>query len=75
MTFPGHFQFARISFLLLIGCATAMLAPPPGAGQSLDVIPPTGQWVTDRGDFLSPAEERALSVRLASYADTTSTQI
>ena len=45
----------------------------PSAAQS--VIPPSGKWVTDTADMLSDAEERTLSSRLASYADTTSTQI
>lgn len=52
-----------------------MVRPAGVLGQSAQVIPPTGQWVTDRGEFLSPVEERSLSLRLASYADTTSTQI
>ena len=40
-----------------------------------EVIEPTGQWVTDRGEFLSASEERALTRQLRTYADTTSTQI
>ena len=75
MTFLRPTLFERPGCLLLVWVAAAILATAPGAGQSLQVLPPTGQWITDRGDFLSPAEERALSVRLASYADTTSTQI
>lgn len=47
----------------------------PGFTQSVDVISPTGQWVTDRAGFLSSSEEHALSRKLAAYADTTSTQI
>ncbi len=43
--------------------------------QGFDVIPPSGKWVTDRGDMLSSAEESRLSEKLAGYADTTSTQI
>jgi uncharacterized protein len=43
--------------------------------QRLDVIPPSGQWVTDRADLLSAAEEDNLNRKLAAYADTTSTQI
>lgn len=45
------------------------------AVQAQDVIPASGQWVTDRGDFLSSSEESLLSARLAGYADTTSTQM
>ena len=43
--------------------------------QQIEVIPPTGEWVTDRGDFLSDSEEQALTQKLRSYQDTTSTQI
>ncbi|MEM8558477.1 MAG: TPM domain-containing protein [Bacteroidota bacterium] len=43
--------------------------------QALDVIAPTGQWVTDQASLLSPAERRALSQDLAAYAQRTSTQI
>lgn len=43
--------------------------------QSVDVIPSTGQLVTDRGDLLSASEERLLTAKLEAYADTTSTQI
>ena len=46
-----------------------------GAVQAQDVIPPSGQWVTDRAELLSDQEERMLSARLAGYADTTSTQM
>nr|7TBR_A Chain A, TPM_phosphatase domain-containing protein [Rhodothermus marinus SG0.5JP17-172] len=44
-------------------------------GMQIEVIPPSGQWVTDLADLLTPAEERMLSRKLATYADTTSTQI
>ncbi|SHK95674.1 TPM domain-containing protein [Rhodothermus profundi] len=43
--------------------------------QQIEVISPTGQWVTDLADLLTPAEEQMLSRKLATYADTTSTQI
>ena len=43
--------------------------------QRVEVLDPTDEWVTDRGDFLSASEERSLAQRLAGYADTTSTQI
>jgi uncharacterized protein len=45
----------------------------PSSAQT--VISPSGKWVTDTADMLSDAEERTLSAKLASYADTTSTQI
>ncbi len=44
-------------------------------GQQIEVLPPSGQWVTDTADLLSPTEERLLTQKLAGYADTTSTQI
>ncbi len=44
-------------------------------GQRVQVIEPSGQWVTDLGDFLTTSEERILSRRLSGYADSTSTQI
>lgn len=46
-----------------------------GQAQGISVIPPSGEWVTDRGELLSPVEERMLTEKLRSYADTTSTQI
>ncbi|NNE71730.1 MAG: TPM domain-containing protein [Rhodothermales bacterium] len=49
------------------------LAVPVAVAQN--VIPASGQWVTDRGEFLSSSEESLLSARLAGYADTTSTQM
>jgi uncharacterized protein len=57
-----------VLLLLLLLVAPIVLAQP-------QVISPTGQWVTDRAGLLTPAEARALSERLRSYADTTSTQI
>ncbi|MEZ4699867.1 MAG: TPM domain-containing protein [Rhodothermales bacterium] len=53
----------------------ALLSPARALAQRFDVLAPTGQWVTDRGDFLSPNEERLLSQKLAAYEDSTSTQI
>ena len=50
-------------------------APREAQGQPVDVIPPSGEWVTDRADVLTEAEEQALTTRLRAYADTTSTQI
>ncbi len=49
--------------------------PAMATAQRFDVIAPTGRWVTDQGDFLSPTEERQLEQKLAAYEDTTSTQI
>lgn len=43
--------------------------------QGIDVIRPTGKWVTDLADMMSSSEERQLSQKLATYNDTTSTQI
>lgn len=47
----------------------------PAAAQTPRVLAPSGQWVTDAADLLTPGEERLLSQRLAGFADTTSTQI
>jgi uncharacterized protein len=58
-------------FVLLAGAS----GTPDAAGQDVAVLAPTGQWVTDRADMLSDTVERTLSRKLASYADTTSTQI
>ncbi|MCZ6704315.1 MAG: TPM domain-containing protein, partial [Bacteroidetes bacterium] len=55
-----------VGFLLVSSSALA---------QRIQVIEPTGQWVTDRGDFFSSTEERTLTHKLSTYADTTSTQI
>jgi uncharacterized protein len=46
-----------------------------GRAQPAEVIPPSGEWVTDRADVLTASEEQALTTRLRAYADTTSTQI
>ena len=43
--------------------------------QTVEVIPSSGLWVTDRAGLLSPTEEDALTRKLRTYADTTSTQI
>ena len=53
---------------------TAMMGPEAQA-QRLDVIPPSGQGVTDLGGILSPVEEQTLAQTLRFYADSTSTQI
>ena len=71
----GRAPIPGTGILLGLSLLIALVDPTRVAGQSVDVIPPSGQWVTDLGEFLSSAEERALNVRLATYADTTSTQI
>lgn len=53
----------------------AVLAPLAVQAQQVRTIAPSGQWVTDAGDFLSGAEERLLTQKLRAYADTTSTQM
>lgn len=60
-----------LSLLILLGLLLALVAQ----AQRIEVIPPSGQWVTDEADLLTPAEEQLLSQKLAAYADTTSTQI
>lgn len=49
--------------------------PQTGSAQGFSVIPPSGKWVTDLGDMMSTSEEQRLATKLASYSDTTSTQI
>ncbi len=61
----------RLYVLLLL----IALAAGDAAGQQIDVIPPSGKWVTDRADLLSDSEEQALTQKLRAYEDTTSTQI
>ena len=47
----------------------------PGNAQDIDVIQPSGQWVTDAAGLLTTGEEGTLSRKLAAYAETSSTQI
>ncbi len=47
----------------------------PVQAQRVDVIPSSGEWVTDRAGLLSAAERQTLAERLRAYAETTSTQI
>jgi len=48
----------------------------PGASaQTIDVPPPSEQWVTDEAGMLTSAQRNALSRTLRDYADSTSTQI
>ena len=69
----------RLSLLvsLLLFWSVPLLVPLlyQATAQGIDVIPPSGKWVTDLGDMLSSSEENRLSQKLATYADTTSTQI
>ena len=74
MTFKGR-TVRSIGGLFVVALIAGLSVPWHAVGQSLQVIPPSGKWVTDQGAFLSDAEERSLSMRLATYADTTSTQI
>jgi len=76
-----HQRMKAITALLVLSCLPliAPIGQPFAAhrvqAQQVRVIEPTGQWVTDQGDFLSSAEERLLTAKLSTYADTTSTQI
>lgn len=56
-------------------CALAGFVASGAQAQRIDVLPPSGRWVTDNGGMLSDAEERALSEKLRHYQDSTSTQI
>lgn len=58
--------------LMLFAMATAAR---PAHAQQIDVIAPSGEWVTDRGEMLDAAEEQALAQKLQHYQDSTSTQI
>ncbi len=66
---------ASLSPPVLVLLALLCLQAAPAGAQQIDVIPPSGQWVTDRADMLSADEEAALTQKLRTYADTTSTQI
>lgn len=48
---------------------------PRASAQVVDVLPPSGQWVTDEAGMLTAAQRSALSRTLQDYADSTSTQI
>lgn len=63
------------TFAAALALVAAVLVGEGAQAQQIDVIPPSGEWVTDRGDFLSDAEERALTQKLRQYEDSTSTQI
>lgn len=64
----------RFGLILTIVCSVC-LALPVATQAQIRTIEPSGQWVTDAGSFLSQAEERMLTQKLRSYADTTSTQM
>ena len=69
-------RIALASFVVLSVAASFPAATVTGVyAQQIRVIEPTGKWVTDQGEFLSRSEERLLTSKLSSYADTTSTQI
>ncbi len=60
-----------IAFLLI-----ALLGRPLWAeAQAPEVLPPSGTWVTDLADMLSPTEERLLTQKLRTIADTSAVQI
>lgn len=65
----------RILFLFTLFVIASEPSRQSARAQGIEVIPSTGQWVTDRGEMLTDREERALSQKLAAYEDTTSTQI
>lgn len=64
-------RFKLVFFAFFLG----LLFSPVVLAQRVDVIPPSGRWVTDQADMLSSNEEQMLERQLAGYADTTSTQI
>ncbi len=72
---PSCPPFVHLFLRSCLFLAFALVFVAGAAAQRVDVIPPSGQWVTDRADVLTPTEERLLSQKLAAYADTTSTQI
>lgn len=74
MTDPRSFPL-RLLFIVACAAALSLVAAGPASAQRYEVIPPSGQWVTDRAELLSAAEEQALTQKLVAYADTTSTQI
>jgi uncharacterized protein len=73
--FTSRTALYRGLFVLAL-CVGALIVGVQHAGaQPVEVLPPSGQWVTDRADVLTAAEEQTLTTRLRAYADTTSTQI
>lgn len=68
-------QAARCVRVVAVGLLFAGFLVGPAPAQQIDVIEPTGAWVTDHGAFLSDSEEQRLSERLARYASESSVQI
>ena len=64
----------RFCLILTLFWSVVVVLSPVSRAQ-IRTIEPSGQWVTDAGSFLSQAEERMLTQKLRSYADTTSTQM
>ena len=67
------FLVRRLGWMVVI--LLASMTGLEAQAQRVDVIPPSGQWVTDQGGLLSSVEAQALTQTLRFYADTTSTQI
>ncbi len=65
-------RFPIVAFLILLWFGAS---DRQAAAQTIDVMAPTGQWVTDQAGMLSSSERNALSRTLSDYADSTSTQI
>ena len=65
-----HHLWWIVMLLLLAG-----ITVPAAQAQRVDMIPPSGQWVTDQAGLLSSVEEQTLERTVRFYADTTSTQI
>ena len=67
-----------VGMALLVGCMTEQGAP--SAEQEVvseegTVLEPTGKWITDDAEVLTPAQEETLSSMLRTYSDNTSTQV
>jgi uncharacterized protein len=73
--FDERAKTIALRLFLWVTCLLALASSVEVRAQQLDVLPPSGAWVTDQGDVLSAAEERLLTDKLRSYSDTTSTQI
>lgn len=71
----GIRPYSRLVGVLVAGLLSLGAGFSPASAQQIDVIPPSGRWVTDHGDMLSAAEEQALTQKLQHYQDSTSTQI
>ncbi len=72
---PGVLSLQNAWWMAGLCLVWAALGVQAGQAQRVDVLLPSGQWVTDRADLLTPAEEQALTQTLRLYADSTSTQI